>query len=160
MNSKFDRLFNTIMEEAKASKIKAKKVIKEDEDWDDDQDSDYPTITVGDLRKELQKADPDEIIWFSWNTYSDGGEDCCGFDYNENTNTFYLNQFTHISEDEEQEEEPNYDYAPSAEEVLIAIKDIPDDVKVFSYWDENEGARYCISKIRGTHIELDGGTEC
>ena len=33
-NSKFDRLFNTIMEETKASKIKAKKVIKEDNDYD------------------------------------------------------------------------------------------------------------------------------
>lgn len=58
MKSRFDRLFNTIMEEAKSSKIKDKKVIKEDYDEDeqyDDQDQEDEYQPEG-IEEDVDKA--------------------------------------------------------------------------------------------------------
>ena len=164
MDFKFNKLYNTIMEDVKSSKIKAKKVIKEAKNK-------FPTITVGKLKEELSKCDPEEEIGFSWNTYSDGGDMCGGCYYDKNSKAFYFVQYTPGEDgyeyDEEEDLDENGDWlngppapAPTVQEVLDKIKNIPDNVKVFGSWEANEGARYCICDISGSHLELDGGTEC
>lgn len=57
MKDKFNKLFNTIMQDAKASKIKAKKVIKEA--YNEQYDIDVNYVTVFDTLEEIVKnADP------------------------------------------------------------------------------------------------------
>ena len=203
--SKFNELFNTIMEDCNCTskckdckrknlttlsgspkevgkdfsdnaKIKdlsgTPKTIHQSQDDYDDEDEDYeaPTITVGDLRKELSDCDPDEEIGMSWNCYSDGGDMCGGCYYDKWSKAFYFVQYTPGEDGYEYDEEDLDDDgdwkngppvpAPTVQEVLDEIKNLPDDMKVFGSWEANDNARYCIESINGSHLELDGGTEC
>ncbi len=62
-NSKFDKLFNTIMEEAKPSK---KHIIKEDT-----ADDYYQSLTVGELKKALSDMDLEQKVNLNFNSYED-----------------------------------------------------------------------------------------
>ena len=107
----------------------------------------------------------------SWNCYSDGGDMCGGFHYDEDSNAFIFEQYTPGDEgyeyDEEEDLDENGDWKngppvppPTVGEVLSAIESLSDDVKVFGHWEANGDNRYCIENIYGSHLELDGGIEC
>lgn len=109
-------------------------------------------ITIKYLKEQLIDCDPDETIGFMWNCYSDGGEDCCGFEFDGENLIF--NQYNNY--DDEQS-------APTCKEVLEKINTLSEkqqtEGRVYGYWEDNDDTTYSVIEAYGCMLELDGNIE-